>query len=212
MRGLFFIVKGQYAKGVEPSFNNRVTNEKGYLGGYDPYSADTREWYMLLDCKTFHCVACGSDLKRVLRGVYTTILKHKGVAKKYFKHVSSITSDDYYEVHYLGKSPLTPESRAKKAEGRCPRVSPAMRELYKHLYDTYGDFFRDEVEEMEDLAYSELAEERPINKTRKLMSKSKTPKGVVDVVKKEDMEIETPTTLKKVKPKVKIGVKKLSMV
>lgn len=211
MRGLFFIVKGQYRKGVAPSYINKATNETGWIGGYDPYSEDTENWYQLMDSKTFHCLACGSDFNRVVKGVYTAIIKHKGQAKRYFKHVSSITSDDYYEVHYLGHKPLTPEQRAKKAEGRCPRVSPAMRELYQHIYDEYGEFFSDEIEKMEDLAYSELSEERPINKSRKLVSKNKPKGGLVKTETPKVEVIETPATPKKVKPKVKMGIKKLSM-
>lgn len=210
MRGLFFIVKGQYRKGVEPSYVNKETNDLGYIGGYDPYSKETPNWYMLLDCKTFHCIACGGDFKKVLRGVYNTIVKHKGSAKKYFKHVCSVTSEDYYEVHYLGRTPLNHDQRVQKAEGRCPRVSPAMRCLYERIYEEYGDFYSDEIKEMEDLAYSDLVEEKPYNKARKLVSKSKNTKNNVEIVKKEEVVVETPT-LKKVKPKVKLGVKKLSM-
>ena len=49
MRGLFFIVKGQYQKGVEPSFINSVTGDVSHVGGYNPYSDDTTNWYMCLD-------------------------------------------------------------------------------------------------------------------------------------------------------------------
>lgn len=210
MRGLFFIVKGQYRKGVAPSYVNKATNETGWIGGYDPYSDTTEEWYMLMDCKTFHCLACGSDFNRVLKGVYTAIVKHKGVAKKYFKHVCGITSEDYYETHYLGRRPLTHEERVKKAEGKCPRVSPAMRELYQNIYDEYGDFFRDEIERMEDLAYSELEEEKPHKKAKKLVSKTK-PKGAKVEMTTPKQEVIKTTPSKLVKPKVKTGFKKLSM-
>lgn len=210
MRGLFFVVKGQYRKGLEPSFVNKVSGDVNHIGGYDPYSKDTENWYMLMDKITFQCLACGSDLEKVVKGVYTAIMKRKGSAKKYFKHVSDTTSDDYYEVHYLGHTPLNHDQRQKKAEGRCPRVSPIMQELYKAVYNEYGDFFRDLIEEQEDLAYENLKEERPINKTRKLVSKNK--------VKNTDMEktttsqvIETPAPKKLVKTKAKLGVKKLSM-
>lgn len=210
MKGLFFIVKGQYTKGVEPSFINGATNDVSYAGGYDPERPDTSEWYMCLDKVTFQCIACGSNLDKVLKSVYTTIMKYKGNAKRYFKHVSDTTSDDYYEVHYLGRSSLTSEQRSKKAEGRCPRTSPPMRCLYNAVYGWYGDFFSRQVKEMEDQAYSDLEEvireSRPINRTRKIMKK--TP------VKKVEMETpQTPqkgvgTKLKKL-GKTKLGVKKL---
>lgn len=210
MRGLFFIVKGQYKKGAEPSFLNNASNEISYIGGYNPESENTVEWYMLMDCKTFNCIACGSDPNKLVKGVYNVIKKYKGVAKKYFKYISDTTSDDYYEVHYLGKRPLTREERAKKAEGRCPRISPVMRCLYEAIYSEYGDYYREEIEEMEDLAYEDLKEEKPIHKTKKLMAKTKKSVGVINTIVKEEKVMET--TLKKmVKPKVKIGLKKLKM-
>lgn len=211
MRGLFFIVKGQYKK-AEPSFMNIAKNEVSYIGGYDPSNPNTEEWYMLMDCKTFNCIACGSDLKKVVRGVYTAIKNYKGVAKKYFKYVSDITSDDYYETHYLGKRPLTREERVKKAEGRCPRTSPIMRCMYEAIYSEYGDYYSDLVEEMEDLAYEDLKEEKPIHKTKKLMAKTKKSVGIINTVVKEEKVMETPTLKKMVKPKVKLGIKKLKMV
>lgn len=207
MRGLFFVVKGQYAKGVQPSFVNKVSGDVTFIGGYDPFSEDTSNWYMLMDCKTFHCVSCGSDLDKVLKAVHTVIKKYKGSARNYFKHVSEVTSDDYYEVTYLGRSPLTHDQRVAKAEGRCPRVSPVMRCLYEKVYEEYGDYYEDEVREMEDLAYSELVEERPINKTRKLVSKNK-PKGLVKTTPKEEKVLDTSQPKRLVKPKVKIGLKK----
>lgn len=210
MRGLFFIIKGQYKKGAEPSFMNKAKNEVSYIGGYDPRNTNTEEWYMLMDCKTFNCLACGSDLDKVLRGVYIAIKKYKGVAKKYFKHISDTTSDDYYETHYLGRRPLTHEERLKKAEGRCPRISPVMRCMYEAIYEEYGDYYSKRIEEMEDLAYSDLREEKPVHKTKKLMAKTKKSIGVVDTKVKEEKVLEKPTLKTLVKPKMK-KVKKLKL-
>ncbi len=219
MRGLFFIVKGQYRKSVGTSFVNKVSGDVSYTGGYDPERGDTDEWYMLLDSKTYHCIACGSDFNKVLGGVRTVIKRHKGVARNYFKHVSSITSDDYYETHYLGRPPLTHDQRVKKAEGRCPRVSPIMRDLYDHIYSEFGHYYSDEVSEMEDLAYSDLVEDRPYNKARRIMSKTKTPKKTIKMTKKEEETpeksvetLEKPVVKKIKKTKTKIGIKKLSTV
>lgn len=212
MRGLFFIIKGQYRKGVEPSFLNKVSNETSYIGGYDPHSDTTEEWYMCFDSKTFQCTACGGDLKKVAHSVYTMIKKYKDL-KHYLRHVSLVTSDDTYEVEYLGHRPLTPEQRSKKAEGRCPRTSPIMRCLYENIYSEYGDYFNDLVEEMEDLAYSELKEDKPIRKTQKLVSKHK--KSLVKMDTPAPVKKEVDTTPKKLvkknKPKVKLGIKKLQM-
>ena len=211
MRGLFFVVKGQFRKGVEPSFVNQATNDVSYIGGYDPSRPETSEWYMLLDKVTFHCVACGSDFNKVLRGVYTIINRYKGDAKKYFKHISDTTSDDYYETHYLGKRPLSREEVVKKAEGRCPRVSPVMRSLYSAIYSSYGQYYSEEIEEMEDLAYHDLEEvlreSKPINKTKKRLAKTKIQKIEMETPK----SVEVTPKKKMVKPKVKLGVKKLSL-
>lgn len=215
MRDLFFIVKGQYRKGVEPSFINRATGDVSYVGGHNPDDPNTEEWYMCLDKVTFNCVACGGDLKKVAHAVYTQIMKRGGSAKKYFKYVSDTTSDDYYEVTYLGHEPLTSDKRSKKAEGRCPRTSPPMRCLYNAVYKWYGDYYCDLIAEMEDLAYKDLEvvkkEKRPINKTRKILSK--TPIRKVEV--EEEKTTPTPevnNTLKKVvRPHKKLGVKKLAV-
>ena len=172
LRGVFFIVKGQYRKGVAPSFVNRATNETSWVGGYDPHSDATEEWYMCLDRITFQCCGCGSDLKKVAHGVYTQIIKYKDL-KHYLHHISKTTSDDTYEVKYLGHAPLTHDQRVKKAEGRCPRVSPPMRCLYEEIYNNFGNYYEDLVEEMEDLAYSEIKDKTPFRKAKKL-AKTKT--------------------------------------
>ena len=167
MRGLFFIVKGRHDIG------GKCDDEDGInIKGYNPFDPNTDEWYMVMDKETFYCFACGSDLKKVLKGVRTFITKFK-TRKRYFKHVCEVTSEDYYEVHYLGHSPLTPEQVSKKVVGRCPRVSPAMKKVYKKVYDTYGDYYREEIEEQEDLAYEELKGDTPFNKTKKLVKKTK---------------------------------------
>lgn len=208
MRDIFFIVKGQYSK-TEPCFVNGVTHDTSYIGGYDPYNEKTKEWYMLMDCKTFHCVACGKDLNKILNSVYELVMRYKGDAKKYFKHISDTTSDDYYETHYLGHAPLNHEQRVNKAEGRCPRVSPAMRELYRHIYEEYGDYFSDEIGAKVEVAYNDLKNLTPKGKVKGLKKTNKL-KGAESVEKVR--EVKTPSSgLKKTKPKAKLGIKKLKM-
>ena len=165
MRGLFYIVKGQYRKDKDPDGVS--------VSGYDPTSPGTPEWYQLKDRICFHTLACGSDLNKVVHGVYTQIKKWK-TAERYFKHVCSVTSDDYYQLHYKGQKPLTPEQRSKRAEGRCPRVSPPMKVLEGKIYECFGDYYSDLVEEMEDLAYTELKGQTPFKKSTKLVKKTKS--------------------------------------
>lgn len=214
MRGLFFIIKGQHRNKLSPAFVNKVTGDTCYIGGYDPYSDETEEWYQLIDRRCFHVVCCGGSLEKVLNGVRTMILKYKGSAKRYIKYVSQTTSDDYYETHYLGKSPLTPEQRSKKAEGRCPRTSPIMRCMYEEIDRCFGDFCSEEITEIEDSAYKELADSRPINKSRKLLNRSgllknnqvSTPNK--PVLKKPEMK-KMDITTKTIRPVAKKSVKLL---
>ena len=212
MRGLFFIVKGQYRKSVRPSVVNSVSKDVMWLGGYDPYSSDTEEWYMLMDNKTFTCVSCGSDLDKVLLGLQNTIVRFNGDAKKYFKHLSRTTSDDYYETHYLGHRPLTHEERVKKAEGRCPRVSPVMRCLYEGVYAEYGDFFSDKVSEVEERAYEDIKGKTKVRKPIKRLGKGlNTPKTELTTGKVKDIDNdlkETTKVSKGLRPKMRLTPKK----
>lgn len=189
MRGLFFIIKGQHAWKKEPSYTNRVSGETGHLGGYDP--EDSVEWYQVLDRKCFHSIYCGSDYEKAVSSIRRCIVKHKGVAKNYFKDVSKYTSDDYYEVHYLGRPELTPEKRAKKCEGRCPRTSPIMMDMYAHIDSLWGNYFQSDIEKQEDLAYKEVAGNSLLNRSRKMLKR--TPKPVqTPVIEKAEPEEELP--------------------
>lgn len=185
MRGLFFVVKGSYKKGVEPSFVNRINGDTYHLGGYNPTLDTTEEWYMVLDRKTFNCVSCGGDLEKVVKGVYCSIKRHKGNLSKYLSYVG----------------------------GKETKLSPIMRCLYEQVYSEYGDYFSERVEEMEDLAYEELKENKPLNKTRKILSKTPKKTKVFDTTTpaiKEEVSYSSPKKL--VMPKKKFGIKKLSMV
>ena len=210
MGGLFFIIKGQYRNKATPKVVNRMTGNDVYLGGYDPEDKNTVGWYMLLDRKTYRCLVCGTSLDKCLQGVKNTIVKYKGVGKNYFKHISKTTSDDYYEVHYLGHKPLTHMEREKKGKNKYPRVSPIMRCVYEEIDKHYGHHFDDLISEMEEEAYEVLKGERPVFKSRKIMSKHKTQTLKVETTQTHKEVIDT-TTPKMVKPKVKLGVKKLKM-
>lgn len=210
MRGLFFIVKGKHAWKKAPTYTNKVSGEVGHIGGYDPYDDDTEEWYNVMDRKCYHTIYSGGDKDRAVDAIRKCIIRHKGVAKSYSREVSKYTSDDYYEVHYLGHAELTPDKRAKKCEGRCPRTSPIMQDMYRNIDSMWGDYYQDLIEQAEDTAYNELVDERPVNKSRKIVQKAKKSLGLQTpqethkpvlkktpvVEKKEDV---TPTIIKPVK-------------
>ena len=151
MRDIFFIIKGQHAKGVEPSVKDKTTGDVTYIGGYDPYSDDTVEWYQLVDNITFNTICCGSDLDKVLRGVYTTIKHFKGRVKKYVKYV-------------------------EKSDTKTSRM---MVLLKKSIYEEYGEYYEEDIKKMEDLAFSDLRGDTPLMRGKKLMSKVKPNTKVV---------------------------------
>ena len=171
LRHTFFIVKGQYRKGVLPSFE-RTDGETVSVGGYDPERPDTAEWYMVLDNTEFECRACGGTLEKVLKSLRNMVTKYR-TRERYYKHLSEATTSDYYDTHYKGRKPLTPEQRAKKAEGRCPRTSPVMRELYNEVMKRYSYYYDSEVQRVIEEAYTDLAE-RQKNKVRKALKPRKS--------------------------------------
>lgn len=208
MRGLFYIVKGQFRK-VAPTFVNKVSGDVSYIGGYDPDSDDTEEWYRVLDNVTHHCICCGSDLDKCVESIEMAI-KHYKTRKQYFHHVCKVTSEDYYEVHYLGHTPLTPEQRAKKAEGRCPRVSPISKALEEEVFKTYGDYFEDLIKEAEESAYRAIKEDKPFNKGMKRHKKLSKPLSTQEEETPVVTQSHTPETQKPVSSGVKLKkVKKL---
>lgn len=186
MRGLFYIVKGQYAKKGD-SFVNRVTGDVSYIGGYDPTDESTPEWYRVQDNVLHYCVCCGSDLDKCLKAITNQIKRYK-TRKMYFKKVCQLTSEDYYEIHYLGHRPLTPEQRSKKAEGRCPRTSPVQRALEEEVYKAYGDYYSDLIKEAEDIAYEEIKNDKPLSKAMKRHKKLSRP---VEIQEEETPVVKT---------------------
>lgn len=201
LRGLFYIVKGQYRK-VSPSVN--IDGETKFIGGFNPQNEDTYEWYRVLDNVTYHCICSGSNFDNCLESIRKMIKKHK-TRKSYFRNVCKVTSEDYYEVHYLGHRPLTHEQRTKKAEGRCPRTSPVQKKFEEAVFNAYGDYYRDVIEEVEDEAYETVKNDKPVMKSRKRLKKLKTPEVVE---KQEETPVETPKTSLRIKKKTGLVSKK----
>lgn len=168
MKGLFYIVKGHYKK-VLPTVV--IRGETKHIGGYDPYSDNTQEWYRVLDCVTYHCIYSGASLDRALETIKNTVKHFKNSRRKYFKMVCDVTSEDYYETHYLGRPSLTEQQRRKKAEGRCPRVSPVMKEFEEKIRVEYSEFFSRQVEDVEEEALEELRNDTPLKRSQKRFRK-----------------------------------------
>ena len=77
--------------------------------------------------------------------------------------------------------------------------SPSMVELDKKVFNTYGDYYQYEVEELEDLAYKELREDTPIHRARKKLRKRTNTS--VEITQTDTPIIETGTPKKTLKTK-----------
>lgn len=197
MKGLFFIMKGQYRK-KEP-FVVCEDRETRAIGGYDPEDEDTNEWYMVYDNVVFHCIHASGNLDKAVEAIETCIKKHK-TRKSYFHMVCKYTSEDYYETHYLHHAPLNHDQRTKKAEGRCPRTSPAMKSLYSEVFREYGDYYEDLIREAEESAYRAIKADKPLNKALKRHKRLNMPKQVENT-------LETPSMKPQDKEKKSSGMK-----
>lgn len=182
LRGLFFIVKGQYRHHIGPTFYNSASETEQCLGGYNPEDTNTKEWYMLMDNVDYHCICCGADFEEVLRGVYSVIKRYK--TKERYLH--------------------TIRERSVSA-----KVSKPMRCLYKAVYDTYGDYYLEEIKEMEDKAYSSGVFKSPLERSKDTMHKIKTP--FTHVTKKSVKNPSQKPQLMKQNNRKKIKIKKLSV-
>lgn len=172
MSGLFFILRGQYCKKGTPVV---VEEETMYLGGYDPTDSSNREWYIVMDRVVFHCIYCGSDFTKALYSIKSTIERCKDTPSKYFKEVSTYSSEDFYEVHYKHKVPLSTSEISKKAVGRQPRTSEPMWLHYMAAYTLYGHYYSSSIERVEEEAQEKIKEDKnPMKKNRKLMKKLRT--------------------------------------
>lgn len=154
MRGRLVILQGQYRHKCPPTFFNEVSGSDNCIGGYDPDREDTEEWFMLYDIETLTCHGCGSDYFKLLDNVFKVITKYP-TRSKYMSMVRSLENN---------------------------HVSPIHRRLMDEVINTYGDYFRDDIEEMEDKAYKWLSDNDPVKKARK---KSRLIKKTTSVVMEE---------------------------
>ncbi len=198
LKDVFYIVKGQYRDKAP-----KIVCESGrevYVGGYDPSSEETNEWYRVLDKNTFYTVYCGSSLEGALNAI-TKEIKKFGSQRQFYKHVCKVTNEDYYEVHYLHHAPISEEEREnRRVEGRCPRVSPVQKELERAVYETYGDYYQDLIDEYVEKGVEALEKKDPLKKSSGLRSKFKLKKKTTtgEVVEKPK-EVRNESSLKKVK-------------
>lgn len=189
LRGVFFIIRGQYRQKKGDRFFNEVSEDYNYIGGYDPEDTTNEEWYMLLDNITFTTLACGSDLDRVVR-----------CAKKY---ITTYKTKDRY---------LKMLNSLEYGSG----VSPIHKRLMTEVYNNYGTHYQHLIDGVVGEAYEEVRDEMVnplIKKTRKRFIKKTTldlGETTSTPPKKEVSEEDKGVSLKKCVKS--LGVKKLKLV
>lgn len=192
MRGLFYIVRGQYRKNKGEKFFNEVSQDYNYIGGYDPEDTTNEEWYMLVDSETFTTLACGSDIHKIVKCAGLYIRKYK-TRDKYLKMLKTLEYDQ--------------------------KPSPIMKRLQEEVYKHYGDYYEDLIDEEVGNTYEKVRDEmvNPLFKKARKRLVKKIPNNTY-----EEVMTTTPPTLVKVvkeeipltpvvKPKKKLGIKKLAM-
>ena len=182
LRGVFFIVKGQYKRNCGQSFINEATGDVNHIGGYDPSSGETSERYMVLDNITYNSVYCGGDFNGAVKSIGNVIKRYKTKAR-YLKEL-------------------------KERDTRS-NVSKPMRCIYEAIYNTYGDFYSDYIEEQEDLAYGDITFKTPLQRTKDIKKKT-TVKRLVTPNTTEKKDVEVSKTIRKKAP-LKRSLKKLSI-
>lgn len=143
LRGLFYIMKGQYVKNRTPRFWNDVSESDNYIGGYDPEGDDTSEWYSVMDKENFQCHGTAPTLKGAVNIIRKIILRYR-------------TKEHLYEVLERYDMPK----------------SPIHIRLMEEVYNTYGDFFSGLVEDVENTTYEEVRNDTPVMRARNKRKRS----------------------------------------
>ena len=127
MRGVLFIVRGQYRRDYGEKFFNEVSESYHYIGGYDPSDSSNPEWYMLVENLTYHTLACGSDLEKVVRIARQYIQKYP-TQERFRKMLNTLESKD----------------------------SPVTKRIMEEVYKEFGHTYEDLIEGVVDTTYEEV--------------------------------------------------------
>ena len=163
MVGVLFIVKGQYRRDHGKKFFNEVSESYNHIGGYDPSDPSTPEWYMLVENLTFHTLACGSNLEKVVRTARIYIKKYP-TQDKFRKMLDKLESKD----------------------------SPITKRIMEEVYSEFGHTYEDLIEDVVDTTYEEVLEKKRsvLKKSKKVLktgvsmsekrSRTRAPKEVTE--------------------------------
>lgn len=170
MRGLFYIVRGNYKRDKAPKFWNEVSESYHHIGGYDPEDQTNEEWYMLFDNVTFMCNGAGSDMTKLLDSIYRLITTYK-TRERYLTTMRSL------DVAH----------------------SPIMIRMEQEVFKHYGDYFSAQVRGVEDKAYEFLATNTPVARARKKLRKRSSTPVEMETPKTTETPVETVLTPKRKK-------------
>ena len=173
MRGLFFIVQGQYRHNLGPSFQNPVTESVNWCGGYDPTNPNTKKWFMLFDWATLTCHCAASDLDYVVGGVERVIIKYK-----------------------------TKERLVNTIKGMSFGVSSkSTKVLDEHLGQLYGQHFASLIKAAEDRAYAVVKEQDPAVRARKKLHRKVSAPVEMTTQRPQEVSVVTPAKKRGLRPK-----------
>lgn len=144
LNNVFYVVKGQYQKGLAPVCFYEEKGETLYLGGFNPYSENTVEWYGLYDNITHRCYGCGN-----LDSIFSALRKVVKLYRNKEKLIKAYNSGEY-------------------------RVSKAQKVLHEGIFNEFGDYLREEIEEIVDESFEEIKNDTPFNRAKKRMKRSRT--------------------------------------
>lgn len=184
---MFYIIKGKYHRGVGQKFFNKASQSDNWIGGYDPTSPTTEEWYQLKEVRTHLTLAASQHYDRVLEKVKDYINTYH-TKEALYKMLDSIN-------YGLDRSKTS----------RC---------LCEQVFNTYGHHFSADVRRMEDEAYM-VVRDNAINPMYKKVRSRLKKANTTEVTHTKETPVKDTNTnvgvLKKMKrPKRKVNTIKLA--
>lgn len=170
LEDIFYITKGQYLK---QSPQVEIEGEMKFIGGYNPENKNTIDWYRVLDNKTFFTLCAGPSLEKCL-DVLTKTVKQVKTVEGYYEYLATFTTEDYWQVNYLGETPLTPEEAKEVAstEGKQMRTGRVQKAYESEIFKAYGDFYDEEVKEAVRKGLEETEKPKVLKKVKRLKLRS----------------------------------------
>lgn len=150
LRGVFFIVKGQYRR-KEPIM--LFKGNEYYIGGYDPEDEETKEWYRVIDREAGICIHAGVSLEKALNAIRREIIRSKNLRtylKSMKEHTRNNTNtlfldkciDEEYGYYYRNKIGLVEDeayaflrdnTSVKKAKRRFKRIGESKEDIEEQV-------------------------------------------------------------------------------